>query len=158
MAALSSTWEQGSTFNFVAIAKVLGIETEYGIAGGPDSDPITSSSIIVNAYAQQGRTRINWDFEGETPDMDARGRVDLTSFAPIVENAFRAPIAIASFWPATAPIEIFCEVLSRSHDSTLRCALSSVHWPRSVVTGIFGGSVACRPSVRSFAVEFSDGP
>jgi Pup amidohydrolase len=70
----------------MTIAKVLGIETEYGIAGGPDFDPITSSSIIVNAYAQQGRTRINWDFEGETPDMDARGRVDLTSFAPIVET------------------------------------------------------------------------
>ncbi|MGC2174379.1 MAG: depupylase/deamidase Dop [Acidimicrobiales bacterium] len=70
----------------MAIAKVLGIETEYGIAGGPDFDPITSSSIIVNAYAQQGRTRINWDFEGETPDLDARGRVDLTSFAPIVET------------------------------------------------------------------------
>ncbi|MGA7834969.1 MAG: proteasome accessory factor PafA2 family protein, partial [Acidimicrobiales bacterium] len=65
---------------------MLGIETEYGIAGGPDADPITSSSIIVNAYAQQGRTRINWDFEGETPEMDARGRVDLTSFAPIVET------------------------------------------------------------------------
>ena len=70
----------------MAIAKVLGIETEYGIAGGPDYDPITSSSIIVNAYAQQGRTRINWDFDGETPEMDARGRVDLTSFAPIVET------------------------------------------------------------------------
>jgi proteasome accessory factor PafA2 len=70
----------------MTIAKVLGIETEYGIAGGPDFDPITSSSIIVNAYAQQGRTRINWDFEGETPDLDARGRVDLTSFAPIVET------------------------------------------------------------------------
>jgi proteasome accessory factor A len=70
----------------MAIAKVLGIETEYGIAGGPDLDPITASSIIVNAYAQQGRTRINWDFEGETPEMDARGRVDLTSFAPIVET------------------------------------------------------------------------
>ena len=70
----------------MAIAKVLGIETEYGIAGGPDGDPIVSSSIIVNAYAQQGRTRINWDFEGETPDMDARGRPDLTSFAPVVET------------------------------------------------------------------------
>lgn len=70
----------------MAIAKVLGIETEYGIAGGPDHDPITASSVIVNAYAQQGRTRINWDFEGETPDMDARGRVDLTSFAPVVET------------------------------------------------------------------------
>ncbi len=40
----------------MAIAKVMGIETEYGIAGGPNLDPIASSSIIVNAYAQQGRT------------------------------------------------------------------------------------------------------
>ena len=70
----------------MSVAKVLGIETEYGIAGGPDSDQIVASSIIVNAYAQQGRTRINWDFEGETPDMDARGLPDLTSFAPIVET------------------------------------------------------------------------
>jgi len=70
----------------MAIAKVLGIETEYGIAGGPDADPITASSVIVNAYAQQGRSRINWDFEGERPDMDARGLPDLTSFAPIVET------------------------------------------------------------------------
>ncbi len=70
----------------MSVAKVLGIETEYGIAGGPDSDQIVASSIIVNAYAQEGRTRINWDFEGETPDMDARGLPDLTSFAPIVET------------------------------------------------------------------------
>jgi proteasome accessory factor A len=70
----------------MAIAKVLGIETEYGIAGGPDMDPITASSIIVNAYAQQGRTRINWDFHGETPELDARGLPGLTSFAPIVET------------------------------------------------------------------------
>ena len=70
----------------MAIAKVLGIETEYGISGGPDVDPVTSSSIVVNAYAQQGRTRINWDFHGETPDLDARGLPGLTSFAPIVET------------------------------------------------------------------------
>jgi proteasome accessory factor A len=70
----------------MAIEKVLGIETEYGIAGGPDLDPITASSIIVNAYAQQGRTRINWDFHGETPELDARGLPGLTSFAPIVET------------------------------------------------------------------------
>jgi proteasome accessory factor A len=70
----------------MAVAKVLGIETEYGIAGGPDMDPITASSIIVNAYAQQGRTRINWDFHGETPQLDARGLVGLTSFAPVVET------------------------------------------------------------------------
>ncbi|MDE3081837.1 MAG: proteasome accessory factor PafA2 [Acidobacteriota bacterium] len=70
----------------MAIEKVLGIETEYGVAGGPDQDPILASSIIVNAYAQQGTSRINWDFEGETPDLDARGLPGLTSFAPIVET------------------------------------------------------------------------
>ncbi len=70
----------------MAIEKVLGIETEYGVAGGPDQDPIIASSIIVNAYAQQGRARINWDFEGETPDLDARGLAALTAFAPIVET------------------------------------------------------------------------
>jgi proteasome accessory factor A len=70
----------------MAIAKVLGVETEFGIAGGPDLDPIVASSIIVNAYAQQGRTTINWDFEGETPDLDARGLPGLTSFAPVVET------------------------------------------------------------------------
>ncbi|HVB69986.1 MAG TPA: depupylase/deamidase Dop [Acidimicrobiales bacterium] len=70
----------------MAIAKVLGIETEFGIAGGPDRDPITASSLVVNAYAQQGRARINWDFQGETPDLDARGLPGLTAFAPIVET------------------------------------------------------------------------
>jgi Pup amidohydrolase len=70
----------------MAIAKVLGIETEFGIAGGPDRDPITASTLVVNAYAQQGRSRINWDFEGETPDLDARGLPGLTSFAPVVET------------------------------------------------------------------------
>ncbi len=70
----------------MAIAKVLGIETEYGIAGGPEHDPILASSVIVNAYAQHGRARINWDFEAETPDLDARGLPGLTSFAPVVET------------------------------------------------------------------------
>ncbi|MDE3065792.1 MAG: proteasome accessory factor PafA2 family protein, partial [Acidobacteriota bacterium] len=70
----------------MATEKVLGIETEYGIAGGPEQDPIVASSIVVNAYAHHGRTRINWDFEGETPEMDARGLPGLTSFAPVVET------------------------------------------------------------------------
>ncbi|HUV57434.1 MAG TPA: depupylase/deamidase Dop [Acidimicrobiales bacterium] len=82
----SNTWAPVSTSNPMTVAKVLGIETEYGIAGGPDADPIVASSVIVNAYAQQGRTHINWDFEGERPDMDARGLPALTTFAPIVET------------------------------------------------------------------------
>ncbi len=66
--------------------KVLGIETEYGILGGPDHDQITASSLIVNAYAQPGRSHVNWDFEDEMPGHDARGFPALTSLAPIVET------------------------------------------------------------------------
>jgi len=70
----------------MAVAKVLGIETEYGVSGGPDQDPILASSIIVNAYAQAGRTRINWDFTDEHPNYDARGVTPLTAIAPMVET------------------------------------------------------------------------
>jgi proteasome accessory factor A len=70
----------------MAVAKILGIETEYGVAGGPDSDPTTASSIIVNAYAQQGRTRISWDFNDESPGTDARGIVGVGSRAPMIET------------------------------------------------------------------------
>ena len=70
----------------MAIAKILGIETEYGVAGGPDHDPTTASSIIVNAYAQQGRSRINWDFNDESPGTDARGIVGGGALAPMIET------------------------------------------------------------------------
>jgi proteasome accessory factor PafA2 len=70
----------------MATAKVLGIETEYGIAGGPDHDPISASTLIVNAYAQPGRSHVNWDFDDEMPGHDARGFPSLTSLAPIVET------------------------------------------------------------------------
>ncbi len=86
MAGPFNTSAPANTCSPVAIAKILGIETEFGIAGGPDQDPITASSIIVNAYAQRGVTHINWDFEGETPNVDARGLADLTAFAPVVET------------------------------------------------------------------------
>ena len=70
----------------MAISKILGIETEYGVAGGPDFDPTTASSIIVNAYAQQGRTRISWDFNDESPGTDARGILGVGSLAPMIET------------------------------------------------------------------------
>jgi proteasome accessory factor A len=68
------------------IAKVLGIETEYGVAGGPDGDPITASTLVVNAYAQQSRTRVNWDFVDESPGRDARGRMGEGQLAPPIET------------------------------------------------------------------------
>ncbi len=70
----------------MAVSKILGIETEYGVAGGPDHDPTTASSIIVNAYAQQGRTRISWDFNDESPGTDARGVLGGSSLAPMIET------------------------------------------------------------------------
>ena len=70
----------------MAVEKVLGIETEYGITGGPDSDPVAASTHLVNAFAHFGQRFINWDFNDETPGIDARGRQLLTSVAPIVET------------------------------------------------------------------------
>ena len=70
----------------MATEKVLGIETEYGIAGGPDGDPVLASSHVVNAFARNGQKRVNWDFGDETPDHDARNIPLLTSVAPIVET------------------------------------------------------------------------
>jgi len=66
--------------------KVLGIETEYGVIGGPDDDPITASTLLVNAYAQQGPSRVNWDFVDESPDHDARGTITSGHLAPAIET------------------------------------------------------------------------
>jgi proteasome accessory factor A len=66
----------------MAIPKVLGIETEYGILiRGGESNPIAASSVLINAYVQElaragaasGSSRIGWDFEDEQPGNDARG-------------------------------------------------------------------------------------
>ena len=70
----------------MSIPKILGIETEYGITGGPDGDPITASSVLVNAFARHGETRVNWDFNDESPANDARNMPLLTSVAPLVET------------------------------------------------------------------------
>jgi proteasome accessory factor A len=71
----------------VAIPKVCGIETEYGIqAAGPDANPVTASSILVNAYAAQVDRRTGWDFEDESPDKDARGYAREGAMPPMVET------------------------------------------------------------------------
>jgi proteasome accessory factor A len=58
----------------VAIEKVFGTETEYGIAGAgvPDFNPVLSSSVLIATYAGSLR-RIRWDYEQESPLRDARG-------------------------------------------------------------------------------------
>jgi Pup amidohydrolase len=59
----------------VAIRKVCGVETEYGIVlrGGGESNPIAASSLLINAYVSSLRQKVGWDFEDESPGNDARG-------------------------------------------------------------------------------------
>ena len=58
----------------MAIPKVMGTETEYGIAatGQADFNPVLSSSMLISAYAGSLR-KIRWDYEDESPMRDARG-------------------------------------------------------------------------------------
>jgi len=58
----------------VAIPKVCGIETEYGIiVRGIDSNPVTSSTLLINSYLGEHQQSIGWDFMDEHPGSDARG-------------------------------------------------------------------------------------
>lgn len=71
----------------MSIPKVCGIETEYGISTrGFDVSPVTSSSMLVNAYAGNFRQKIGWDFLDENPSSDARGEQSLPSFPPEIET------------------------------------------------------------------------
>jgi proteasome accessory factor A len=78
----------------VALRKVLGVETEYGIiVRGGDSNPIAASSVLINAYVQElarragsSGGRIGWDFEDEHPGNDARGFSADGSMPPEVET------------------------------------------------------------------------
>ncbi len=62
----------------MSVRRVMGTETEYGIAvpGQPGANAMVTSSQIVNAYqaATSARARrARWDFEEENPLRDARG-------------------------------------------------------------------------------------
>jgi len=71
----------------VATPKVYGIETEYGIhTKGADTNPISASSLLVNAYMAQLDRKIDWDFEDETPGNDARGFAREGATPPMVET------------------------------------------------------------------------
>ena len=71
----------------MATTKVCGIETEYGIhSPGAEQNPISASSVLVNAYASDIEQKIGWDFEDETPGNDARGFAREGSLTPMVET------------------------------------------------------------------------
>ena len=74
----------------MALPKVCGLETEYGIVvRGGENNPVTASSMLINAYVAataRQRGRIGWDFEDEHPTNDARGFSLDDSLAPEVET------------------------------------------------------------------------
>jgi proteasome accessory factor A len=71
----------------VAIPKVMGIETEFGISapGAGDFNPVLSSSLLINTYAGYLR-RIRWDYEQESPLRDARGFEPVQERQPVEED------------------------------------------------------------------------
>ncbi len=78
----------------MAVHKYLGLETEFGIVhrGVADPNPIAASSLLINAYLESlnaagpSGTRIDWDFESETPGKDARDTPSPTATPPQVET------------------------------------------------------------------------
>ncbi len=58
----------------MALRKVIGTETEYGIAvrSDPDFNPALGSAMVVNSYPGP-RVRVQWSYEEESPGRDARG-------------------------------------------------------------------------------------
>ena len=73
----------------MAVHKVLGIETEFGILhrNEGDSNPVAASSMIINAYVNGFlERRVGWDFEDEHPGLDARGFNEFDALAPEIET------------------------------------------------------------------------
>lgn len=72
----------------MAIPKIYGTETEFGIAmrGVAEFNPVVGSSLLVNGYAAVHLPPVTWDFEDEHPEKDARGYLPI-GLAPEVETA-----------------------------------------------------------------------
>ena len=73
----------------MTIPMIMGTETEYGISvkNARDQDPVAASTLVVNAYKDRELKGITWDYDQETPLMDARGFMsEGESDAPDREN------------------------------------------------------------------------
>jgi Pup amidohydrolase len=70
----------------VAVPKVCGTETEYGVVlrGAADPNPVLASSVLINSYVEQ--RKVGWDFEDESPGRDARGYAREGTQAPEIET------------------------------------------------------------------------
>ena len=70
----------------MAIPKVCGIETEYGVTlrGVADPNPVLASSMLINGYVEHHK--VGWDFEDESPGRDARGFAHEGAMPPEIET------------------------------------------------------------------------
>lgn len=59
----------------MALKKVMGTETEYGVtvSGPGDISSVLVASMLVGQYGQAELRRVKWDFQEENPLRDARG-------------------------------------------------------------------------------------
>ncbi len=91
----------------MALQRIYGTETEYGIIhrGVKDSNPISASSFLINAYLSKtadpgigpNSPRVGWDFIDETPGTDIRGFSPMGSLPPEIEpNLVNAVLANGS--------------------------------------------------------------
>ena len=54
---------------------IIGTETEYGISikNVLEQDPVAASTLVVNVYKDRNLKKITWDYDQESPFVDARG-------------------------------------------------------------------------------------
>ncbi len=82
----------------MALPKVLGIETEYGIVhrGVAESNPVLASSMLINAYLADlagealPEPGVPFDFEDESPGADARGPLESAYTAEVETHLVNA--------------------------------------------------------------------
>jgi proteasome accessory factor A len=79
----------------MAIPKIVGIETEFGIMvrGTTEWNPVSASSLLINAYVgsevgglDDRSSPVAWDFIDETPGVDARELAPDYAMPPEVET------------------------------------------------------------------------
>ena len=70
----------------MAVPKVCGTETEYGVVlrGAVDANPVLASSVLINSYVEH--RKVGWDFDDESPGRDARGYQREGSQPPEIET------------------------------------------------------------------------
>ena len=90
VAERSSELKPDSTCKPMAVPKVCGLETEYGIlVRGADNNPVTASALLINAYTGVAQEQVAFDLIAEDPQRDARSPdpLDPYEFDPELEYA-----------------------------------------------------------------------